>query len=211
MNNDKYIKNKTIKLSLITLALFYSIACTHLPRNENACEVFWEITNDTLFINGTGAMPDYYYFSDSAPWLEYNNLFSCVVIENGITSIGDFSFYYCTNLKSITIPNSVTSIGEYAFAGRSRLRSVKIPASVTSIEYGAFLDCNDLVEITNYARTPQPILYTSDECTSCGIDKTKCILRVPDAAVSAYRTAEVWGDFRIIEALKIDNTDYQLA
>ena len=34
-----------------------------------------------------------------------------------VTSIGDNTFYKCTNLTSVTIPNSVTTIGERAFYG----------------------------------------------------------------------------------------------
>ena len=50
-----------------------------------------------------------------------------------MTSIGDFAFYGCTALTSITIPNSVTSIGQYAFYDCTALESITIPDSVTSI------------------------------------------------------------------------------
>ena len=32
-----------------------------------------------------------------------------------VVSIGNYAFYYCSGLKSVTIPNSVTSIGDCAF------------------------------------------------------------------------------------------------
>ena len=62
-----------------------------------------------------------------------------------ITSIGEFAFYYCSGLTSITILTSVTSIGGYAFSGCSSLTSITIPSSVTSIESYAFEDCDKLV------------------------------------------------------------------
>ena len=64
-----------------------------------------------------------------------------LVIPEGVTSIGDYAFYYCSSLTSVTIPGSVTSIGDYAFSDCSGLTSVIIPGSVTSIGDGAFRGC----------------------------------------------------------------------
>ena len=64
-----------------------------------------------------------------------------------VTSIGDYTFYYCESLTSVTIPNSVTSIGWYAFKGCSSLTSITIPNSVKSIGEGAFLKCSSLTSV----------------------------------------------------------------
>ena len=50
-------------------------------------------------------------------------------IPNSVTSIGNYAFYGCTNLTSVTIPNSVTSIGDCAFEGCTSLASITIPNS----------------------------------------------------------------------------------
>ena len=65
-----------------------------------------------------------------------------------VTSIGDWAFYDCSGLTSVTIPNSVTSIGNEAFRGCSGLTSVTIPNSVTSIGGYAFEYCSGLTKVT---------------------------------------------------------------
>ena len=71
-----------------------------------------------------------------------------MTIPNSVTSIGKYAFYHCSGLTSITIGNSVTSIGELAFAGCSSLTSITIPNSVTSIGDRAFSGCSGLTSVT---------------------------------------------------------------
>ncbi len=71
-----------------------------------------------------------------------------VVIPNLVRTIGNFAFYNCCNLTSVSIPNSVTSIGESAFRGCSGLTSVTIGNSVTSIGVCAFEYCSSLTSVT---------------------------------------------------------------
>ena len=70
------------------------------------------------------------------------------VIPNSVTSIGDYAFYGCSGLTSITIPNDVTTIGNSAFSDCSGLTSVTIGNSVTSIGWGAFYGCSRLKSVT---------------------------------------------------------------
>lgn len=63
-----------------------------------------------------------------------------VVLQEGVTSIGGYTFAGCSGLTSVTIPDSVTGIGEFAFWGCKSLTSVSIPGGVTSIGACAFSD-----------------------------------------------------------------------
>jgi hypothetical protein len=78
----------------------------------------------------------------------YNSGLTSVSLGNGLTSIGDYAFYFCLNLNSIAIPDSVTSIGEYAFGYCVRILNATISDSVTSIGHGAFYGCDGLSSVT---------------------------------------------------------------
>ena len=77
-----------------------------------------------------------------------NKLITELVIPNGVTSIKNNAFVYCSGLTSVTIPNSVTSIGNKAFQSCTGLTSVTIGNSVTSIGDEAFYNCTSLTSIT---------------------------------------------------------------
>ncbi|MEI3028842.1 MAG: leucine-rich repeat protein [Ruminococcus sp.] len=108
----------------------------------------WKLYEDgTLTISGTGTMKNYNDTDNPSP--AYKNLnVKKVVIEDGVTSIGKYAFWYCKNLTSITIPDGVTSIGRAAFDNCHSLTSITIPESVTNIENYAFEWCSSLSNVT---------------------------------------------------------------
>lgn len=95
--------------------------------------------NGLLTISGTGEIDDYAF--------EENEDIKKVVIEDGITYIGECAFSGCSNLASLDLPNSLTIIGSEAFAGCSNLTNVVIPDSVTDIWNGSFANCKNLVNV----------------------------------------------------------------
>lgn len=90
----------------------------------------WSLNGTVLTISGNGEMEDY-VLGNSAPW--WGKPVTEVVIENGVTYIGEYSFYLFTDLTSIDIPGSVTEIGDFAFAECYNLASISVPDSVTMI------------------------------------------------------------------------------
>ena len=66
------------------------------------------------------------WIDSSHTFIVYGEELTNLVVPEGVTSIGDQAFYYCTGLTSITLPSNVTSIGSSAFYNCSGLTSVTI-------------------------------------------------------------------------------------
>jgi len=144
-----------------------------------------------------------------------------VTLSNSLTEIESSVFYHCSGLKNIKIPNSVKIIGYNAFEGCvslaevtmgsfvttiqplafkdcNSLKHVSIPGKVTKIGNEAFNGCTGLLSITAYPLMPVDLNTTS--LVFGEVDKTNCVLRVPQNKKFAYGTANVWKDFaNIIE------------
>ncbi len=120
-------------------------AATSGTCGENLTWTFDEATGE-LVISGTGAMSDWTEYS--VPWYDCRSSIKSVTIADGVTNIGKYSFYNCSNLASITIPDSITSIGDDAFYYCTSLASVTIPDGVTTIGKSAFDCCDALTSIT---------------------------------------------------------------
>lgn len=74
-------------------------------------------------------MDDYNFYFKRAPWASHHDNINTVVIEHGVKSIGDGTFYNCSGLTSINIPESVTSLGDYAFSDCSSLTQMTVLAT----------------------------------------------------------------------------------
>ena len=110
----------------------------------------WSIDNTgTLTISGTGMMPDFNDNStNSAPWKKNTSSIINLVINNGVTSIGDDAFYGCSALTNVTIANSVISINNRAFQNCYNLENITLPIGLLSIGENAFQNCYNLENIT---------------------------------------------------------------
>ena len=135
-------------LQNIRLEISASAETTTEPQVWIEDNLTWTLDADgTLTISGTGAMKDYNAADNLSP-AHMNSDVKKVVIEDGVTSIGELAFYKCSSLTNITIPDSVTCIAYAAFHGCSSLSSITIPNSVTSIGIYAFVVCSSLTSIT---------------------------------------------------------------
>ena len=167
---------KQVLSGLLVLCLIFSLlpvsAFADTAKSGTCGEnLTWTLDSEgTLTISGTGAMTDYDYINDSnAPWFNSRSSIKRAIIESGVTSIGDYAFYYCYRLTSVTIPDSVTTIGGYAFYDCSYLTSVTIGNSVTSIGDSAFRKCTGLTEINYNAKAVTDLTSSSNVFYEAGM------------------------------------------
>jgi len=140
---ENIIEAKRCKKEIWQIENEIRIAKREIERlSGKAGNLKWTFSKGTLTIKGKGEMDGYFVYSP--PWTagsqDEGDAITTVVIEEGVTSIGDSAFAYLRNLTSVTIPESVTSIGAEAFTGCGKL-SITIPDSVTYLAREAFASC----------------------------------------------------------------------
>ncbi len=117
-------------------------------------KIQWELKDGVLTVTGEGELffgepKDNTISSDGtplpgiveparAPWNDYLNRITEVVIDKGITNLPDWTFFGAANLSKITLPDSLEKIGELAFADCTKLKEIIIPESVNEIGQDAF-------------------------------------------------------------------------
>ena len=143
-------------------------------------------------------------------------------IPSSVTKIGDYAFYNCTNLSSLTLPSGVKEIGFSAFQGCKSLTSVTIPSGVKYISSFTFRDCESL----RFINLPSDLKYIGEEafmnCTGltsiyafmekpCIIEETtfdnetiiNATLYVPKGSLLDYWDDNQWKKFMNIEEFDV--------
>jgi len=149
----------------LVLSMCPAVALAIDKAGEN---IEWTLDGGILTVTGTGKMNNFTEHN-RAPWYKQKDKIRAVIVEEGITSIGDLAFYQFDCLVSVTLASSVKEIGAYAFSdctdlelvnlgsveyiGRSafarcqRLTSIRIPSSVKTIDDKAFYRCSSLTSV----------------------------------------------------------------
>ena len=158
--------------------------------------------------------------SSAGKMLVYDIETTSFEVPSTVTSIGAFTFYQCSCLKSLSIPGTVTSIGSSAFEdcdyltsvvlseglqsiggsafeGCKRLPSLVLPSTVNTILMNAFKNCQALTDVYCFAAN----VPNTDASAFNGVPAEKATLHVPDNAVNAYRSSWPWNTFGIIMAI----------
>ncbi|MBR5536099.1 MAG: leucine-rich repeat protein [Clostridia bacterium] len=126
------------------------ISLGELPEaviSEGSCGegAVYSLTNrNVLTVSGEGAISGYDY--EEAPWSPYANRVWKVVIEDGITAIGDGSFNGCIYINDLTIADGVESIGSMAFYGCWKIEELELPSALKYVGENAF-DSTGMTEL----------------------------------------------------------------
>lgn len=189
MKSTKKLWLFAVVFTLLTLLLTLCASAETVSGNcgvaGNETSVTWSFDTETgvMTIEGKGDIAN--YSKGGAPWYEYKEQLTEVVIKDGVTRVGNYAFYgmkklqsvsfpakltsigehsflYCTSLDNVTIPGSVKNkIGDRAFQGCSSLKNLVLEEGITAISARIFMDCTALEEV---------VLPTT--VTSIGYNKT---------------------------------------
>ena len=144
------MKKNLIKVTIILSMLLLTL----IPLSVNAAtsgtcgdNLTWKLdTNGKLTISGTGEM---YSFDDDDPeWYDSKASIKEIVLNKGVTSVGEYAFSNCKNLTKLSMPEGITEIGKAAFMSCDKLGNFVMPSTVTAIYSSAFSYCYSLTNIT---------------------------------------------------------------
>ena len=170
----------------------------------------WALSNlGVLTITGSGTM-DNYTSTSTPPWEAQKGSITKIIIENGVTSIGDYAFDNCKYVKEIEFPDGLISIGNYSFHICSSITSINLPDSVTSIGSYGFGECGGITTI-HFSRSLKTIeQYAFETCSSLQeIRFSDGLLTIGRCAFSYCKklnTIEIPGSVEIISEWAFSNS-----
>ena len=195
---SKFIKCILLLVLITVLCCGIAMADTVTSGNCGADgdNLTWTLdSNGLLTVSGTGAMNDYGY--TDVPWFEYQSTIKSVILNSGVSSIGNNAFMSCRQMTSISISDTVNSIGIGALNGTG-LTSVLIPAGVSSIGERALSVNYNLAEIlvaddnANFTSV-DGILFTKDISELVAYPGARAgDYTVPDGVVRIRHSAFGW-------------------
>ncbi len=137
--------------------------------------LYWRYDNNVLTISGSGDMYDYEEFD--IPWLLLRDATNKIIMERGITRIGNNAFRGFVGISKIELPNTLLSIGENAFA-----------------------DCRTLYDVYSYAIEP-PFAEPSS------FSNYNVYVHIPCDNLRAYQLDAVFGTFKYVRCINADNAE----
>lgn len=158
------------------------VASGYCGGEGDGTNLTWTLDSEgTLTISGIGKMKDYEY--NSFPWYSRKSDIQKLVIEDGVSSVGKYALYSCSNLSSATLGSNITDIGMYSFGFCKNLVDIVIPSNVRTISAYAFQYCSSLTSVTIMDGVKQ-IGGNAFECCS-GLTN----INIPNSVTGIYNSA----------------------
>ena len=107
----------------------------------------YEPVSRTMTISGTGEMYNGWTSGSQTPWYYVRDEIRHVVIGEGVTSVGSYSFNVGLSVESVEFPTTLQYVGTFAFGQCSKMTSFTLPEGVTIIGSKAFRLCSAMTEI----------------------------------------------------------------
>lgn len=193
-----------IKYLTFGMCVLFAISTYAQESGRIGDSVYYNYTpGGLLTISGTGPMYNYHSTYDEERPISFRYTeteLPCyvkkIVIEEGVTTVGDYMFCQFHKTQSIELPSTLISIGVSSFAGCIELTDVKFPKSIVTIKQYAFsksffqdaLPLKVEVQWTTPPTFDLSIFYQTPLKT----------LYVPEGCVEAYKNADIWKDFEQI-------------
>ena len=144
--------------------------------NEN---ITYEYDSDTgtVTLSGTGEITAHTHYK---PWSNYAKNVKRVVVGEGITGIGAYTFSSLQNLTEVVLPQSLTIIRSCAFQNCKSLSSINT-SYVTTLEEYAFSGCSRLANI-DISRVTSIDQYVFQSCGLRSVTIPRSITVIPRGA-----------------------------
>lgn len=139
MKNFKKLPSLLIALTMILSVIpFGALVSSAASGGSCGDNVSWSLdaSSGLLEITGTGDMSD--FTASGAPWYAERNSVKAVIVADGVKSVGNNSFYDCSNLADVTLSDALTEIGSNAFRDCEKLEAIDLPSSLSVIGSRAF-------------------------------------------------------------------------
>ena len=153
MKKHATVIKRILAVALALLMALSLVACGGSSLADSAGgthgSLSWDYDAETrkLTIGGSGEMADF-ASPDAIVWSAVLTSAQRIVIEEGVTSVGSYAFYYMPALTEVSLPSTVTKIGDFAFAYCAALTDLSLPAKLTSVGKSAFEACAALTSIS---------------------------------------------------------------
>ena len=135
-----------MKKNILLIGLIALLTGNWCFAQDTESNISSTLTDSVLVISGTGDMPSYYQWStrpNKSPWEGLPDI-KKIIIEDGITSIGNNTFPSLPNLVAVEFPQSLTTLGSSAFEGCTKLTSINSLFDIESFGYNVFSGCENL-------------------------------------------------------------------